>query len=69
MKKDLWPALYFGPVNLWTIVSAVMFYSSREEQEEMIWRERTSAGMRRPPPAIRAGSPASKKIFELIALR
>lgn len=42
MDKEWWPMLHFGPVNLWTSIPAVMFYSSREEQEEMIWQEYVS---------------------------
>ena len=38
MDKEWWPMLHFGPVNLWTSIPVVMFYSSREEQEEMIWQ-------------------------------
>jgi len=34
-----WPMLHFGPVNLWTVMPAAMFYASHEEQVEMIWHE------------------------------
>ena len=38
---DWWPDLHFGPVNLWTLVPAEMFYASQEEQWRMVWCEHT----------------------------
>lgn len=37
MNTVKWPDLHFGPVNLWTVMSADMFYATREEQYQVIW--------------------------------
>lgn len=37
--NDWWSDLYFGPVNLWTVVPAEMYYASQEEQWRMVWCE------------------------------
>lgn len=35
----IWPDLTFGPVNLWTVISADMFYAAPENQLKRIWQD------------------------------
>lgn len=34
-----WPDVKFGPVNLWTLISADMFYASPEKQWKRVWQD------------------------------
>ena len=68
MNEDRWwPALHFGPVNLWVLTPAIMFYSSREEQERLVWGE--PCRYRVPAAARRVNNPAFGRIIALIAQR
>lgn len=35
----IWPDITFGPVNLWTVISAEMFYESPENQWQRVWKD------------------------------
>ena len=37
MSTIKWPDLRFGPVNLWTVMPADMFYAKPEEQYRIVW--------------------------------
>ncbi len=67
--KKLWPALHFGPVNLWTVMSALMFYSTHDEQEKIVWREYDQVIHATRTKAIVPDSPAIGRIGMLIAAR
>lgn len=71
MNEDYWwPMLHFGPVNLWTVMDAHSFYSSREEQEERIWRKYTGERKRaRITKIMPVNSPALGRITALIECR
>lgn len=43
MVKITWPDINFGPVNLWTMVSAYWFYMTPEERLEEF--RRVSGGL------------------------
>jgi hypothetical protein len=39
MSATQWPDISFGPVNLYSVMPADMFYMSQGEQWESIWKE------------------------------
>lgn len=63
-----WPTLHFGPVNLWTVMPALMFHSSREKQEEMVWCEHSSQYVHAQH-LIVVNSPLLGKMASITALR
>lgn len=68
MNRDhWWPMLHFGPVNLWVLTPALMFYSSHEEQERMVWREHRLYCV--PATARLVSNPTFGRILALLAQR
>lgn len=47
-KKDIWPMLSFGPINLYSVVPADLFYATPEQQWEMVWKDRNPVPHQKP---------------------
>jgi len=63
-----WPTLYFGPVNLWTVMPAAMFYASHEEQKKMVWRTYPHKKKKRKK-FMTINNPTLKRITSLVEVR